>query len=608
MKQLAKTYISHFLFFIFFGIASTGSTQESRLAIEYFKNGEFEKATNLFKKLSDKNENSDYFFDYYIKSLLESDQEAIAEKELKEKLKRFPDKSSLYLTYGKLLEDRNETEKAQKQYDKAIGSLPADVSKISRLAGTFVLNLKYDLAIETYLKGQKLLNNENEFARKLGSAYLRKGDKDKMIKYYLLSLNDEKGSIANIQNTLHSQIKTEEEFALLKENLFGCIQKYPNNERFPALLSWTYIQNKDYQNAFRQARSIDREKGESGHRVLRLASLAEEDKAFDIAIEAYNYIVESKGRTSSNYINAKRSVLRCKKKQILLDYKISKEEVTSLKGEYQLFLDEFGINSATAEMAQEFANFLALYANDLPGAIKMLSSLTQMGGIPKELLANIKVDLADYFLIDGNIWESTLLYSQVDKAHTEEYIGELARFKNAKFSYYIGDFEWAQAQFDILKSATSRLISNDAIDLSVFIMDNLGLDTTAVPLSMFARAELLAYQNKYDDAFSTLDSIIYEFPNHGLKDDILYTQANIHIKMQNFNFAEKAYQEIIKEFPEEIRCDNALFELAELNENQLENKEQAQKLYEQLFIDYSNSTFAIEARKRYRKLRGDNVQ
>jgi tetratricopeptide (TPR) repeat protein len=225
--------------------------------------------------------------------------------------------------------------------------------------------------------------------------------------------------------------------------------------------------------------------------------------------------------------------------------------------------------------------------------------------VPKDTYSKAKLDLADFQLMKGEIWEATLLYSQVDKELKEEPLGEEARFRNARLAYYNGDFEWAQAQFDILKASTSKLISNDAIDMSVFIMDNLGLDSTAHPLASFAEAELLTFQNRFAEAQDKLQILSNLYPEHGLQDDILYLRAQILVKQRKYDQAVPLYEEIYTKYPEEIRADNALFILAGLYEEQLGKPEKAQELYEKIFVEYSGSTFSIEARKRYRILRGD---
>jgi len=228
-------------------------------------------------------------------------------------------------------------------------------------------------------------------------------------------------------------------------------------------------------------------------------------------------------------------------------------------------------------------------------------------GTEKTVLANSKLSLADYYLMQGERWESTLLYSQVDKQFKNDLLGHEARFRNARLSYFNGEFEWAQKQFDVLKASTSKLIANDALDLSVFITDNMGLDTTEVPLVTYAESELLVFQNKFDEAFSKLDKLVADFPKHTLEDDVLYLKAQIYIKKKDYDTAVSLFNQIISDFPDEIKADNSLFELAGLYETVLGDTDKAMSLYEKLFIEYSASTFAVLARKKFRALRGDDI-
>ncbi|HMX41176.1 MAG TPA: tetratricopeptide repeat protein, partial [Saprospiraceae bacterium] len=286
----------------------------------------------------------------------------------------------------------------------------------------------------------------------------------------------------------------------------------------------------------------------------------------------------------------------------------TQEDLRVLETDYETFLAQFGKSRETANIVQQLARLEALYINNLPKAISLLEELKQTPGLDPNTLAEAKIALGDYYLISGDIWESTLLYSQVDKDFKEAQIGQEARFKNARLSYFNGDFQWAQAQFGILKAATSRLIANDALDLSVFIMDNLNLDTTADAISLYSGAELLVYQNRFDEAFQKLDTLRRDFPQHSLQDDILYLEAQIFEKKRDYTKAAQLYQEVSEKYKEDIRADNALYAWAQLCETQLGNPEKAKELYEKIFTDYSGSVFAVEARKRYRILRGDKVQ
>ena len=270
-------------------------------------------------------------------------------------------------------------------------------------------------------------------------------------------------------------------------------------------------------------------------------------------------------------------------------------------------MDEVGRNARTANIISELAELEAFYLQNLDKAVNLLEEVVDFPMVEREVQSRAKLSLGDFYLIRGERWDATLLYSQVDKLYKDDVLGHEARFKNAKLSYYFGDFDWAKAQFDVLKASTSKLISNDAIDMSVFIIDNTGLDSNTTAMEMYAQAELLVFQNKYNDAFEKLDSILMLFPEHSLDDDVLYLKAQIYKKQRDYPKAIVLFEKIVEKYKEEIRADNALFEMAEIYETRLNDKEKAKTYYEKLFTDFSDSTLAVEARKRFRILRGDKV-
>lgn len=593
---------------IFISISSifSISAQDSKLAQQYFRDGEFEKAATVYEKLYKENDRNDYYFDQYIESLMALEQYAEAEKTIKKQIKKKPKEVKLYVTYGNLFERQYKDDDALKQYETAIKKLPADRFAIIKLANAFVTLTKFDLAIKTYEKGINLLNDAEIFAYNLGDLYRRKGDNEKMIEHYLNSLNSNPGRLNSLK-TLFQRYLLPDDFDELQKQLYDRIQEDREAVHYPELLTWVFIQKKDYRGALRQVKALDRRMKENGGRVYRLAEIAANAKDYDTAIEGFDYIVARKGIVSTYYIDAKREALHCKRLKLVEGFDYTEEELRMLEQEYFSFLEEFGQSKTTASIVAELAELEAFYLNDLDKAIELLTGMIDYPGVEEHTQAEGKISLADFYLMKGERWESTLLYSQVDKTFEDDILGHEARFRNAKLSYYVGDFEWAQAQFDILKASTSKLIANDALDLSIFIMDNLGLDTTAVPLELYAEADLLVFQNQFENAFTKLDSIKMLFPEHGLEDDIIYMKARIHAKKKEYEKAAELYAILVEKFPEEIRADNSLFALAELNENQLDNKEKAMELYEKIFVDYSGSTFAVEARKRFRILRGDNI-
>jgi outer membrane protein assembly factor BamD (BamD/ComL family) len=258
----------------------------------------------------------------------------------------------------------------------------------------------------------------------------------------------------------------------------------------------------------------------------------------------------------------------------------------------------------------DLAQLEAIYYHNIDTAILILQDLTTKY-INTQSNNKAKLDLADYYLIKGDKWESTLLYSQVDKALPGEPLGELAKFKNAKWSYYFGDFEWAQSQMEVLKGSTSELIANDALELSIFIAENLGKGDDSIlnigAMQMFANADLMVFQNKKEEALKLFDSITILFKENNLVDDIELAKAKICVSNKQYEKAISHLDNIIIKFGEDILADDALFLKATLLETKMNNKKEAMDVYTILLSRYQGSTYVNEARKRFRALRGDKL-
>ncbi|AEE51878.1 tetratricopeptide repeat protein [Haliscomenobacter hydrossis] len=584
--------------------------QDAKLAQQYLADGEFEKAVVLFEKLYTQDNDNDYYFDRYIECLMELQRYEDLERSLVKQIRRRPNESRLYVNYGRMYEQQGKEEDARKQYRKAIEQLPKDRYAVSKLANAFSAANKYDLAVETYEKGATMLNDRQFFSYSLADLYRRKGDVGKMIEQYLNSLDAFPERVDNIKSIFQRYLSAED-MNVLQQQLYDRIQTASNSGsvQYIDMLAWAFLQKKDYKNALRQVRALDKQQKGDGLRVYQLAQIASNDKDYDVAIEAYQYVID-KGAGTPFFVESKQEYLRCRRNKLVEGYTYSKEELLELERQYETFINDYGKSRSTAALIMELADLEAIYLNNLDKSITLLAELITLPGITAGTLGQAKLNLGDYYLMKTEVWESTLLYSQVDKSYKDDILGHEARFRNARLAYYSGDFEWAQAQFEILKASTAKLIANDALDMSVFISDNLNLDTTATALEYYAEADMLIFQNRFTEAFSKLDSLIVEYPNHSLEDDVWYLKAKVFTKKRDYAQAGKMYQMIIDNYPDEIRADNSIFALAELyeNVNQLNDKEKASKLFEKLFIDFSGSTFAVEARKRYRLLRGDKIQ
>lgn len=585
-------------------IQFAGFGQQNRLALQYYRNGDYEKAAALYQQLFSQNESNDYYLERYIDCLFLMEDFDEADKVLKRALRKYPTKSKIRVLYGQLFEKLFDEEQAKIQYELALKHLIPDRGNILILANYFANNTQYDYAIQTLIKGGQLLKDPYIFAYNLGDLYRRKGDTPNMITSFLNSLEVNPDRLSSLQ-TLFQQFLFENDYELLQSQLLRRIQKSDAIIQFNELLIWVFVQRKNYRFALVQSMALDKRLNENGGRVYEIAEIIGKAKDYKIAIEGFEYIVKNKGIQSPYYLDAKRASLQYRKASVVDQVNYSLSDLNDLEIAYQEFLNEFGKSYLSANIIIELSELKAIYLDDLNGAIEELKNMLLLPNLSPYLEAQAKLNLGDYYLMIDEIWEATLLYSQVDKAFKEEVVGQDARFRNARLSYFSGDFEWAQAQFDILKSATSRVIANDALDLSVFIIDNLGLDTSAQALQMYADAELLTFRNLYEESLIQLDRILLIFPNHQLEDDVMFLKGKIAFLQRRYYDMIEIYEELIEKFPDEVKTDNAIMAIAEAYEQYLGDSLKAQEWYERLFLEYSSSTLAVNARKKYRALRGD---
>ena len=598
--------ITFIFFFVFFvqstQIAFAQNNQDVRLAHQYYQNGEYEKAVDLYGQLYKDNPNSSGYYRNYYKSLLAMKDFETAEKVIKKQMKKVKDDPNLYVDLGLLYKNQDLVEKAEEQFDKALDM--ADKMQISSLAITFSNFDEQHYAVKSYLKGRKLMNDPKMFGYELARAYSKIGDNPNMIAAYLDYVAVQPQQIQRVKTALYKVIGVEENMDELQTQLYGRIQDDVNEVVYPELLIWTFNQQKDFEGALVQVKALDRRLNEDGSRVMELARQATMEEEYAVAIDAYEYVI-TKGAENHWQDPAKIELLRCRNAKITKKGDYTAADIEILKNEYIAFLEFSGKKRINVSTMRELAHLYTFYLDDLDKGIEILHEVVDMPSAHKQDIAEAKLDLGDYYLMKNDIWEATLLYSQVDKAFKDDILGEEARFRNAKLSYYHGDFEWSQAQLNVLKASTSELIANDALELSVFITDNMGLDTTAVPMEMFARADLLLMQNKVSAALQTLDSINTIYKGHMLADDILLVKAKIKLKAKDYEGAAKLFHQIIDDFGTDLLVDNAIFALAELNENHFDDKAKAMEYYQEILINHPSSLYIVEARKRFRKLRGD---
>jgi tetratricopeptide (TPR) repeat protein len=590
------------------GIVKSQEKTDEQLALQYYSDKDYGKAIVFYEKLFDDNPNL-LNYTYYLNCLLELEKFSGAEKVAKKQMKAFPSDPRYQVDLGYVYIRENENQKGRKQYEECLKDLPADQRHVQELAGAFLTRRETDYAVKTYQKGKELLGGSYTFGMELASLYQSTGNFGNMINEYLDLLLHDDTQVPYVQsqfqtflgddadNTRHDLFRT----TLLKKN-----QQNPDLTIYSELLLWYSMQEKDFAQAFIQAKALDRRLNEGGQRLFNLARLSASNKDFDVAIEAYNYVIK-KAKDPDLLLTSRVELLNTEFQKTTSTQGYKTETIRELGNKYRAALTELGRNVQTVPLVRDLAHIEAFYLDHSDSAIAMLDRVIAMKNIPLSVLCESKLELADILLFSGDPWEATLLYSQVEKSFKNEPLGHEAKFRNAKLSFYIGEFEWAKTQLDILKAATSKLIANDAMALSLLISDNTDPDSSTVALGIYARADLLLFRNQDAKAIQTLDSIAIRFPGHSLSDDVLFKKAEISVKDGDYLNAAIYWKKVADDFPDDVLADDALFRLAGLYETVLNDKAKAMELYQNLMEKYPASVFVTDARKRFRILRNDPV-
>jgi hypothetical protein len=580
--------------------------ENEKLAFQYYSNKDYQKALELFRDLYEK-QPTHHHYTYYFYCLTALDKFSEAEKLVRSKIK---DEQGSYryevdLGYIYLLTDK--PEKATKIFDGIIEKIKPNKANISEIANAFLSRQLYEYTIKTYMRGRELLQYSEHFNQELALVYEMSGNYNSMIEEYLDMLEMDPSRLEMVQNRFQNILDKDVEDKIsdaLRESLLRRNQRSPENRYYGEMLLWLSVQRKDFEFALVQAKSLDTRFNEGGVLVFGVANLSLSNKDYTVAIEAFNYLLK-KGPLNPYYAESLTGTLQAKFLRITEGYNYQIKDLQSLKQEYITALDELGRNARTVVLMRDLAHLQAFYLDELDEAILLLEEAINITGTPEKVKAGTKLELGDIYLFVGEVWEASLLYSQVEKAFKNDPTGHEAKFRNARLSFFIGEFEWAKAQLDVLKAATSKFIANDAMELSLLISDNMDPDSTYTGLMLYSRADLLIYRRHDSLALLTLDSIRMLGLYHSLDDEVLFSKAGIYLRKKDFASADSILDKIVRDYKDDILADNALFKRAELQAGVLNNKDKAMELYQQLILDYPGSLFTAEARKRFRQLRGD---
>ena len=590
------------IFLISFVTLSTFAyAQDDFLAKQYFADGDFEKAVVFYEKLVEKNPRRTEYVQDLVSCYQQLERYQDAEEFLNERLKdRNPYPTLLIdLGYNYNLQEKEDT--AQTYYDKALDIIPKNPNYGYALGLQFQKYSLLDMAIKAFQKSMEL-NPALDFNFQLARIYGEQGNVEAMYNSYLNLVIDGKTSKSNILRSIDdfvSENAEDKNNLLLKKVLLERAQKNPDilwNE----LLSWLFVQQKQYNSALRQEKAIfKRMNGSSTSRLENLGKSALDTEEYEVAKDIYSYIIDNTNNKITQ-LDAELNLIDIE----LLD--VSNNQLDGIQKKYDALIDDYGYKSQSLQLQVAYANFLTFKKNEPEPAEKILKNSLELP-LSDRGTAYLKLALGDILVYNKKFNEALIYFSQIQQKLKNDVLGQDARYKVAQTSFYKGDFDWALTQLKVLRSSTSQLIANDAMQLSLLISDNSLEDSTQTALKKYARADFLAYQNNTGEAIKVLDDILENHKGEKIEDEALLKQAQLFEKLKKYEEAQLNYQKIITFYGNGILADDAYFALGELYRKVLNDPLKAKEQYEKIIYNYQDSYYFPEARKNFRILRGDSI-
>lgn len=599
--------IKRLLFLIFITVINfcffSQSETDIQLAQYYYVNGEFSKAQLYYEKIYDSNPTKVYF-NRYLECLLAIKDTKGAEKIYKNQLSLMPNDIILKIQFYLFYLDIEEENKAKKLKEKDIDHQTFyDPKEVQEVIAYLLSKDKGDWAIEIVNNAKKQLKLY-PYELWYAQIYISKQEELKAVEQYLLALKKTPELKEQIQFEIGAHFDFSQESQSIKEvkaAFLSASQKDPNNFIYSEMLIWFFMQSRNFDAAYVQVLALEKRANGDGSYLLEFSNTCLENGNYVLAKKALNSIIELK---LFSMFEAQRRLLNVCFIEITTSKKIETLEMDNLLNNYKTIIPQTELRDQPP-LVLEYAHILGFYANRAKEAREVLINKSQLPGIGAIQKAQLKMKLADVLVLLDSIWEASLLYMQIDSDFKFEGIGNEAKFKNARIFYYDGEFDYAQSQLNVLKESTSKFISNDAMQLSLVITENYGLDSNYQAMYWFAKSELLIEQHKYDEAFQWMDSISQQYLTSPLIDDILYLKAKAQYTQGDWDSAYFYYEKIHSVYGKDILGDDALYQMAKINQNQRQDIEHASQCYLQLITDYPGSLYSDDSRNQLRILRGD---
>ncbi|PZX95399.1 hypothetical protein DOS84_02215 [Flavobacterium aquariorum] len=572
-------------------------SQNEQLAQYYYDKGDFGKALVSYQELSDGLPTNPFYFQRKIDCMQQLLQFEPAEKAIQERLARYK-QATLLVELGYNFQLQKNDSKAKKYYDDAIDKIRKNPNEVYGVANSFEKKVLLEYALKSYLLAGELVPTF-DFKYQTALLYGQLGNTDQMISNFLDEAFENPQSALMIQNQLTRYMSTDGDSKFndsLRKALIIRVQK-SQDIFWNQFLSWFYMQQKEFGKAFIQEKAIYKRNPESLSSIISLGQIAIEEGDNEVATEVMDYVLQNTTDVEL-IVQAQTYLLKMKMDTA------QEKDYAAIDAQFDFLLKQYGISPVTLSLQLKQAHFASFIMQNPAEGKAILKRAMEMQ-LNQFDQAQCKMELADILLSEEKFNQALLYYSQIQENLQNNVLSHEASLKSAKTSYFKTDFEWALKQFKELKSASTQLIANDALEYFLLINDNTVADSTQTALKQFAKGDYLLYQNRNREAIAQFQSILKTFKGQEIEGVTLLRLGRLYEKLGDYTLALAQYQDIIDHHSDGIYIDEALYFSADIYNKQLQQPDKAKSLYEKIIFGHQDSIYFVDARKKFRELRGD---
>jgi len=593
--------------FFIFSIAYSQTTTERKLSLaqSYEQVGQLDNAIRIYEEIYSQDKGYIQAFQGLIRSYKLKNMNAKILELLEDRV-QFDKKAVNYILLGEARWNAGKSSEADDAWEKAQKAEPNNQFMYADLAEIQSRLQLYNKAINTYKTARENVETKNGltlFTEELSKLYIAVGDTKGAINESLTLLL-ESGALPSVEARIYALMQDEDNLDIIDETLNKFIYNNSSNYLANELYSWYQTNLGNHKKAFEYTIKADDISNQGGRLIITFAGNAEKAGNTDIALEAYQYLIDQ-GKSNKFFSSAIYSYTRTLETKMMFDKDLSEENIQEIISRYRTIVEEFPKSTTAADAYLEIARLQKDRLQDYKKSEETLFELTkEIPGATQSGTA--MVVLSDIFISRGDLVEAKgfLETAKARYGRSNRELLEIIGYKQALIEYYTGNLDSAEALFLVLSEAKDNDIANDVLEKNSIISDKYKEEEK---VKTFAAAEYDLIRLDTSSAITKYELILNELRNF---DTEIWQRSHlilsdIYLARNNNQKADFYLQEFIKNLPDGVHTDKALYKLAN-NKVKTGEKDKAIELYSKILISFPNSIYLDQARAKIRELRDES--